>query len=194
MSGTKTGGEPGDDDVARFTSIYRRHHGRVLSYALAHDGRGTAEDVVNETFLTAWRKLDKVPQDDPLPWLLAVARRHRLKQRDAGRRHESIASRIASLSDAGDARARDTAELVAEREAGLAAFAALPERDAEILVLSAWYGLAPGQAATVLGCSTATYFVRLHRARKRLAHALKTVATHPAGPAFHAETLEGQHG
>jgi len=180
-----------EDDVERFTAIYRRHHGKVLGYALAHERRGAAEDIVNETFLTAWRKLDQVPRDDALPWLLATARRHRLKQRDAGRRHESIASRVAALGDGHGARVRDTGDLVAERDAGLAAFATLPERDAEVLVLSAWYGLTPSQAATVLGCSSATYFVRLHRARKRLERALKDGG--PA-PAFHAATLEGQHG
>ena len=29
-------------------------------------------------------------------------------------------------------------------------------------------GLAPNEAARVVGCSTAAYFVRLHRARRRL--------------------------
>ena len=30
--------------------------------------------MVAETFLVAWRRLDDVPEDDPVPWLLAVAR------------------------------------------------------------------------------------------------------------------------
>jgi RNA polymerase sigma-70 factor (ECF subfamily) len=65
-----------------------------LGYALAHCRREVTEDIANETFLTAWRKLDEVPQDDPLPWLLGVARNHRLKQLAAGRRHQTIADRI----------------------------------------------------------------------------------------------------
>ncbi|GAA1554932.1 sigma-70 family RNA polymerase sigma factor [Actinomadura kijaniata] len=176
-----------DADVERFTAIYRKHYPKVLSYALAHDARAVAEDVANETFLTAWRKLDQVPDDDPLPWLFGVARRHRLKQRDAGRRHATIAERARRMRSEHGA---DAGEVVAEREAGLAAFAALPERDAEALVLSAWYGFSAGQAARVLGCSTATYFVRLHRARKRLARLLST-SDHASFP---HPALEGQRG
>jgi RNA polymerase sigma-70 factor, ECF subfamily len=85
---------------------------------------------------------------------------------------------------------------VAERDALLAAFARLSDQDAEILILTAWYGLPPAKAATVLGCSGATFYVRLHRARKRLARALKAPAdpvrplhTHPSN----GEALEGQH-
>jgi RNA polymerase sigma-70 factor (ECF subfamily) len=166
-------GEDPGGDAARFTSIYRRHHTRVLGYALAHSPRDVAEDVANETFLTAWRKLDEIPQDDPLPWLLGVARNHRLKQLAAGRRRETIADRIGRLSDERDLTAWDTGDLVVERDAGLAAFAALPEPDAEVLILSAWYGLNAGQAATVLGCTKALYYVRVHRARRRLARALQ---------------------
>jgi hypothetical protein len=34
--------------------------------------------------MTAWRKVDKVPCDDPLPRLLDLARNHRLNQFAAG--------------------------------------------------------------------------------------------------------------
>lgn len=179
--------DPGGD-AAIFTSIYRRYHTRVLGYALTHSPRDVAEDVANETFLTAWRKLDKVPLSDPLPWLLGVARNHRLKQLAAGRRRETIAGRIERLSDERDAAAWDTGDLVVEREACLAAFAALPEADAEVLILSAWYGLNAARAATVLGCTKALFYVRLHRARRRLARALQQRT--PAAP-VRMDLLEG---
>jgi len=177
-----------DDDAARFTSIYQRNYTRVLGYALAGSRREVAEDIANETFLTAWRKLGEVPPDDPLPWLLGVARNHRLKQLAAGRRRETIADRVASLSGERDLAAWDTGDLVVEREAGLAAFASLPEPDAEVLILTAWYGLNAAQAATVLECTKAVYYVRIHRARRRLARALRQSA--PAVPA-RMDLLEG---
>jgi RNA polymerase sigma-70 factor (ECF subfamily) len=40
----------------------------------------------------------------------------------------------------------------------------------------AWHGLSPREAARVVGCSTATFSVRLHRARKRLQQALSAPA------------------
>jgi len=160
------------DEVARFTSMYRRNYSKVLGYTLAHGERATAEDVANETFITAWRRLEDVPRDGELPWLFAVARNHRLKQRAAGHRHTTIADRIARLTDERDLTVRDTGELVVERAAGLAAFATLSERDAEVLVIGTWYGFTTAEAAQVLGCSTATFLVRRHRARKRLVQAL----------------------
>jgi len=54
----------------------------------------------------------------------------------------------------------------------LAALGALTEVDRELITLVAWQGLTPRLAARVVGCSVATYFVRLHRARKRLRDAL----------------------
>jgi hypothetical protein len=66
----------------------------------------------------------------------------------------------------------DVADAVSERLSVLTALAALPEADRELLTLVAWYGLKPNEAARVVGCSTATYFVRLHRARRRLERAM----------------------
>jgi RNA polymerase sigma-70 factor (ECF subfamily) len=44
----------------------------------------------------------------------------------------------------------------------------LPERDREAILLIAWEGLAPRQAAAVLGVTPAVFSVRLHRARRRV--------------------------
>ena len=57
------------------------------------------------------------------------------------------------------------------------AFASLSERDREALALVAWEGLDSRDAARVVGCSTATFAVRLTRARARL-----RVALEDAGP------------
>jgi RNA polymerase sigma-70 factor (ECF subfamily) len=53
------------------------------------------------------------------------------------------------------------------------AFSALTEQDRELLLLIAWEGLDMAQAAQVLGCSRNALGVRLHRARKRFAAALR---------------------
>jgi RNA polymerase sigma-70 factor (ECF subfamily) len=61
----------------------------------------------------------------------------------------------------------DPGELVAERIHIRTLLAQLRERDQEVLRLSAWEQLTASEAATVMGCSVATYKVRLHRARRR---------------------------
>ena len=49
--------------------------------------------------------------------------------------------------------------------------------DREALLLTAWEGLSTDRAARAAGCSRATFHVRLHRARKRLAQALESETT-----------------
>ncbi|WP_117208860.1 RNA polymerase sigma factor [Allorhizocola rhizosphaerae] len=156
------------DPSARFTDIYRRHHRQVHAYAVSRAGRQLADDIVSETFLVAWRRLAAVLAD-PLPWLLGVARNVTHERYRVEVRQTSLATEMrAWIDEAG----LDIAEGVAERAATLAALAGLNDADREILTLTAWHGLSTGDSAKVLGCSRATFFVRLHRARKRFEQAL----------------------
>ncbi|MFV0252856.1 MAG: RNA polymerase sigma factor [Beutenbergiaceae bacterium] len=50
----------------------------------------------------------------------------------------------------------------------LRALTALPRQQREALLLVSWDGLSVTDAAKVAGCSTGTFKVRLHRARRRL--------------------------
>ena len=84
-------------------------------YALRRAEPPLAEEVVNEAFLVAWRRLDTVPEE-PLPWLYATAG-HVLanRRRDAARHARRIGAAAAesgvtaprgAATDSGDARAR----------------------------------------------------------------------------------------
>ncbi|MEW9527418.1 RNA polymerase sigma factor [Microbispora sp. NPDC049125] len=161
-----------NDPQERFTDLYDRHYRSVLGYALLRAERGVAEDAASETFLVAWRRLDAVPEP-ALPWLLGVARNLLAKQRDSRNRSQALVDRIAALTTTRDQVSWDIAEYVVDRQAALGALASLPERDLEAMALVTWHGLSPDEAATVMGCSTRTYNVRLHRARKRLDTALR---------------------
>lgn len=57
---------------------------------------------------------------------------------------------------------------MSRRQTLVRALGALSDHDREALLMIAWDGLTAAQAAEVMGCSTATFNVRLHRARKRL--------------------------
>ncbi|MEU5939677.1 RNA polymerase sigma factor [Micromonospora sp. NPDC047548] len=156
------------DASRRFIALYDAHHAQVYAYAVGRAGRQLADDVVSDTFLVAWRKLATVPAP-PLPWLLGVAGNVlRERYRDEVRQ----ASLVAELRAWADEAAADVADEVTERGTVLTALARLSEDDRELLTLVAWHGLSAREAARVVGCSTATYFVRLHRARKRLQEAL----------------------
>jgi RNA polymerase sigma-70 factor (ECF subfamily) len=165
------------DPGRRFTAIYHAHRSQVYGYAVSRAGRQLADDIVGDTFLVAWRRLDAVPAE-PLPWLLGVARNViRERYRDEVRQ-ASLAVELRAWAD--DA-AADVADGVAERAAMLTALADLRDDDRELLTLIAWQALTPRQAAQVVGCSVGTYFVRLHRARRRLQEALSRQV--PAVPA-----------
>ena len=115
--------------------------------------------------MTAWRRLAAVP-DNALPWLYGTARR--LAANELRRRHrqqrlgERIAANAATASP-------DHAEVVTDRLRVQAALAGLSERDREVLRLAEWERLDAADGARVVGCTQATFKVRLHRARRRLA-------------------------
>jgi RNA polymerase sigma-70 factor, ECF subfamily len=133
---------------------------RVLGYAMRRADQEEARDVVAETFTIAWRKIDRVPEaHEALPWLLVTARNVLANRRRKSAR--AVASGPVAVE-------RDHAEDVVASLTLVAAFNRLAERDRETLALVAWDGLDPGDAARVAGCSTGTFSVRLHRARRRL--------------------------
>jgi RNA polymerase sigma-70 factor (ECF subfamily) len=68
-------GAVSDEDFVR--ALYERHGGALLAYTVRLTGdRASAEDIVQETLLRAWRRAEQLAADDrPVrPWLFAVAR------------------------------------------------------------------------------------------------------------------------
>lgn len=181
------------DPAQRFTGLYDEYYRRVLRYALQHADPGCAEDVASETFLIAWRRLAEIPQP-PLPWLLGVARNLLRQQFGRARRQQQLADRIAALTSDADLRAWDAGEHVAERAAALDALGSLNDGDVEALTLVTWHGLSTAEAAQVVGCSPHAFTVRLHRARGRLADALRRGDDQPPAHYREARAAAGQHG
>jgi RNA polymerase sigma-70 factor (ECF subfamily) len=150
----------------RFEELFREHYPAVRAYALRRTSRDAAQDVVAETFLVVWRRLDEVPAD-ALPWLYGVARRVLANQRRGAQRGAALTERIAGATSgaAGD----DPGERAGDAELIRLALGRLPEPSREALMLVAWHGLSGARAARAAGCSRAAFAVRLHRARARLA-------------------------
>ncbi|GAA0396830.1 RNA polymerase sigma factor [Microbispora corallina] len=154
------------DDSHRFTTMYDECRQRVWAYVVSRAGRQVADEVVSETFAIAWRRFDDVPEP-ALPWLLGVARNVLRDNIRAEIKQESLSRELRAWAEG------DHADRVAEHLAVVRALATLSEEEREILILVAWQGLAPRDAARVVGCSQAAFRVRLHRARKRLAQAME---------------------
>jgi RNA polymerase sigma factor (sigma-70 family) len=153
----------------RFRCVFFDHYHAVRRSVTRLSDPSDVDDVVAETFLVAWRRIDELP-GEPRVWLLAVARKA------AGNRHRSARRRAALLERIGRERSLPALQQLTTSEASpvLIAFATLARADQELLALICWDGLSTREAATVIGCSHGALRVRLLRARRRLEARLAT--------------------
>jgi RNA polymerase sigma-70 factor (ECF subfamily) len=151
----------------QFGRLYREQGRAILAYALRRvEDREDAADVVAETFLIAWRRLAEVPPGmGARLWLYAVARRVIANLHRSERRRTRLGGRLAE-----SLRTELATHPVPNGEAAeaLRAMGTLGGEDRELLLLVAWEGLSPSEAAKVLDISSLAARSRLHRARRRL--------------------------
>ncbi|KQY42849.1 RNA polymerase sigma factor [Cellulomonas sp. Root137] len=155
----------------RFAALFDATHRALLAYAVRRVADpADAADVVAETYLVAWRRLEDVPPaDQARPWLFGVARRVLANYYRGERRRHALADRL-----------RDGLTDIAAPPADLSdvtvALERLGDDDRELLRLVAWEDLARDEIAVALGVSRATVRVRLHRARQRLLREMTALA------------------
>lgn len=161
-----------------FEEIFNACYEPVRRYAARRVAPEAVQDVVSETFLAAWRRRGEL-DGEALPWLLGIARRVCSTQRRGSARREALRVRLLAEPTALGARVGDAGGHDPHASAAggcdpqlVHALASLRERDREALMLVAWDGLDHRTAAAVMGCTTGSLTVRLHRARRRLARAL----------------------
>ncbi|MFE0470067.1 RNA polymerase sigma factor [Streptomyces sp. NPDC058947] len=168
------------DEPEAFAELFDRHADAVHRYAARRLGAEAAEDVMAETFTTAFRL--RFRYDTALagarPWLFGIATnligRHR---RAEARRLKALGRLPSSAPDdqaeemlADRVAARVTAQAVGRELAR--ALARLPARHRDVLLLVAWADLNYEEAARALGVPVGTVRSRLHRARSKVREAL----------------------
>jgi RNA polymerase sigma factor (sigma-70 family) len=169
------------DARAGFEQLFRDTRTDLLAYIMRRSQSAEdAADVLAETYLIAWQKLDAIPTGERARlWLFGVARNLLLKGASRRRSRHALVERLAAELCSTHP---PHASVEDERSSALrAALATLPERDREILMLTAWEGLTPKQIAAVLGTPVNIVRVRLHRARIRLKRDL-TIPRRPIAP------------
>ncbi|TFB65513.1 sigma-70 family RNA polymerase sigma factor [Cryobacterium sp. TMT1-62] len=143
----------------------------VRRYLHRRTDAATADDVIGDTLLVCWRRLDEVP-DDALPWAIVVARQCLSNAQRAERRRIRLIGRIIAIDPppaaADENPAASTVDGAAKTARVTTALAGLRRNDAEILRLWAWDELKSPQIAVVLGISANAAAIRLHRAKARL--------------------------
>lgn len=167
-------------DAGAYGRLVRAHQRRVHATALQMLGdRGEAEDATQETFLRAWRALDRFDGRSKLStWLYricvnvclnAIRRRKRRASSDLDdpRVPEPTADPTQGRTDPAAALETDQTE----RRLAAALESLSPTlRSAVVLVLL--QGMPHKEAADVLGCPEGTVAWRIHEARRRLRLAL----------------------
>jgi RNA polymerase sigma-70 factor (ECF subfamily) len=162
---------------ARFERLYAQHGRAVLAFAVRRSSDPQdAPDVLAETFLVAWRRLDEVPRGpEARLWLYGVARNVLANQHRSERRRERLAERLRQELPLALA---DLPQAAGANGAVRAALERLGSADREILRLAGWEELSPREIAKELGITQVSARSRLHRARRRLRQALTLVSEH----------------
>ncbi len=160
-----------EGDQSAFRALYRAHVRPV--YWIAHGIIGTsedAEDITQETFVVAWRKLPTLDLigESLLPWLATICRfqaANRLRQRRRDRAHTTDVSDEILADMVNVEEQVITAALVEKITVELGTLSTL---DQEIFRLCASEGYAYQAAAAELGVSHAVVRNRLSRVRTQL--------------------------
>jgi len=156
---------------ARFEALVAVVGEALHRYLVRRVGADSAEDVLADTLLVLWRRLDDVPglgdgtaieADEVLPWCYGVARGCLTNARRADRRRLRLVQKLGGMAPVVPVERDDHAELYE-------ALRSLGEVDREVVLLWAWEGLLPQAIAEVTGLTPNAVSIRLHRAKKSLA-------------------------
>jgi RNA polymerase sigma factor (sigma-70 family) len=169
---------PTDADVVRasltdpgaFAALFDRHAGSVHRYVAKRVGRDDAEDLVGETFATAFRSRNDfdLNRPDARPWLFGIATnlvRHHWRSEGRRMRRERAAEPLEPIGDPAD---EASSSLFFRGHAAPIAMA-LSHLDAaslDVLLLVAGPGLTYDQVSIALGVPVGTVRSRLARARR----------------------------
>lgn len=152
-------------DTRAFERLYREHAGRVYGLCLRMTrDPALAEDCTQETFINAWRALDRFETRSSLgTWLHRIAVNAAL----AKRRKASPVTVAAEADEVEDEAIETewTLETPLEVQEIETAIGDLPEGARDVLVLYAIYGYSHAEAAQMLGVAEGTCKAQLHRAR-----------------------------
>ena len=169
----------GEGDRRAFELLMERHAAAVLRLATAVSDPSTAEDAMQQTFLNVYQRAASFRGDASVrTWLLTIARNAAFRLRGKTRHEELVEEPLMQLGlDAGwGSDDPEAIAIAAERKDALRkALSLLSAEDREVLVLRDLEGLRGSEAARTLGIGERALKSRLHRARLRLAVALRAL-------------------
>jgi RNA polymerase sigma-70 factor, ECF subfamily len=158
-------------DLGAFEELYRQHAGRLYSVACRMVGNPSdAEDLLQEIFLSAHRKLDSFRGDSALgTWLYRLATNLCLDHlRSRAARTSQLTGALDDEPGLADAGSRTLADSTLTRMDLERALAQLPDGCRAAFVLHDIEGLEHREVADALGIAEGTSKSQVHKARLRL--------------------------
>jgi RNA polymerase sigma-70 factor (ECF subfamily) len=155
-------GSPQDDRFRRLVHEHNTAIGNYIRRRLYPLTLADLDDLVEETLLVVWRRIDSVPDEAELPWMIGVARNVLRNARRSQYRRTSFESTLPPAPD--DPSAED---LVIADVSVRDALASLNDDEREVLMLNAWDGLDTHALGVALSITTNAAAVRLTRAQAR---------------------------
>ncbi len=161
----------------RFRTIYDELYADLLSYCRRRVAPDEVDDLVAETMMVVWQRLDDVPASGAArPWVYAVARNlmrnHWRKGQRAGALRDVLVSELHRAqqrdAEAGGAQALEYDQV----QALVDGLHALKSKEQELIRLATWEELPHAEIALVLDCSINAVAIRLLRARSHLSQIL----------------------
>jgi RNA polymerase sigma factor (sigma-70 family) len=163
-------------EAEAFAQLYDRHAASLHRYAARRLGAQASDDVVAETFLTAFRRRDTydLSRADARPWLYGIAANVIGKHRRAEVRLLRALARtgVDPVLDSHEDRANSKVSALAVKRELAAALAGLSVGDREVLLLVAWADFSYEGVALALQIPVGTVRSRLNRARRKVRQAL----------------------
>jgi RNA polymerase sigma-70 factor, ECF subfamily len=154
----------------RYEALVKALHGDLYRYAywLCHE-KQVAEDLVQETFLRAWRALDSLKDEKAAKsWLITILRRENARRFERKR---------FDMSEYEEASITDTKSVTTEQELEnhwlRDKISQLPPEYSEPLILQVLGGFSGEDIAAILDLNKNTVMTRLFRARNQLKEALE---------------------
>jgi RNA polymerase sigma-70 factor (ECF subfamily) len=155
-----------------FAALFHRHAGSVHRYLVKRVGPQDAEDLVGETFATAFRSRTSydLSRPDARPWLFGIATNlaHHYWRSEGRRKTRDVATARGAIAEDLSEEATSTAFFSSQEELIAQALARLDDRHLDVLLLVAGPGLTYEEVSLALGIPVGTVRSRLFRARHQL--------------------------
>jgi RNA polymerase sigma factor (sigma-70 family) len=161
------------DTPESFSLLFTRHAGGLHRYMVKRVGRAPAEDLVGDTFVTAFQSRDRYDLGiaDARPWLFGIATnlaRHYWRSEERRFERERVAAATVNKAEDVSETAISNAFFHDQAEPIAHALAQIDDLYLDVLLLVAGPGFSYDEVALALGIPVGTVRSRLSRGRQQL--------------------------